>query len=125
MLFFVAATMLSFSSCNKDESEDTADAPSTVAGTEWRWSYSNSTTGVIDVEVGFNGPMLAELIYTDMSTGIMQTDVLLGTYSYSNGKGTLALEDDTEGTRMNIPFTVSGTTLKLTFKGTAYTLTKK
>ena len=125
LLFFVAATMFTFSSCSKDDSDNIANAPATVADTEWEWSGSNYTSGVIDVEVGFNGPKLADLIYTDMSTGIMQTDVLLGTYTYSNGKGTLTLEDETNNTTVNLSFTVSGTSMTLKFKGTTYTLTKK
>lgn len=127
-LLFVAATMFAFASCEKeDDNNTTTDAAETVAGTEWNWSAEdpNSISGVIDLQVGFNGPILAELIYTDMSTGIMQTDVLLGTYTYSNGNGTLTLDDDINNTTVNISFTISGTTMTLKFKGVTYSLTKQ
>lgn len=125
MLLFVAATMFTFSSCNKDTTDTATDAPTTVADTEWEWSDSNNTSGLIDVEVEFNGPKLADLIYIDMSTGIMQTDALLGTYTYSSGKGTLTLKDETNNTTIKLSFTISGTKLTFTFKGVTYTLTKK
>ena len=125
LLLFVAATMFTFSSCGKDNTDPTTDAPASVADTEWEWRDNNYTSGVIDVEVGFNGPKLADLIYTDMSTGIMQTDVLMGTYDYSNGKGTLTLNDETNNTTVNLSFTVSGTSMTLSFKGVTYTLSKK
>ena len=122
LLLFVAATMFTFSSCSKNDSD--SNAPASVADTEWEWRDNNYTSGVIDVEVGFNGPKLAYLIYTDMSTGIMQTDVLMGTYDYSNGKGTLTLNDETDNTTVNLSFTVSGTSMTLTFKDVTYKLTK-
>ncbi|MBR4506094.1 MAG: hypothetical protein IKP21_04900 [Bacteroidales bacterium] len=127
LLLFVAATMFTFASCSKDDSaSDTpTNAPASVADTEWEWRDNNYTSGVIDVEVGFNGPKLADLIYTDMSTGIMQTDVLIGTYDYSNGKGTLTLNDETNNTTVNLSFTVSGTSMTLSFRGITYTLTPK
>jgi hypothetical protein len=127
MLFFVAATMFSFSSCSKDDDNKTAsDAPETVADTEWMWRAEdpNSVHGVIDVSVDFNGPKLASLDYTDMSTGIMQCDALLGTYEYSDGEGKLLLKDDNYNP-VNIAFTVNKTTMTLKFKGVTYTLTKQ
>ena len=125
----VAATLLAFSSCGKDNTEThtntNTDAPATVADSEWMWSDSNNSSGVIDLKVEFNGPMLADLTYTDMSTGVMQTDVLLGTYTYSNGSGTLTLNDESNDTTVNISFSVSGTTMTLSFKAVTYRLTKK
>ncbi len=125
----VAATLLTFASCSKDNTETNTnthtDAPATVADSEWEWRDSNNSSGVIDIEVGFNGPKLADLTYTDMSTGIMQTDALLGTYTYSNGSGTLTLNDETNNTTVNISFSVSGTTMTLSFKTVTYMLTKK
>jgi hypothetical protein len=79
---------------------------------------------VISVRVEFNGPKLADLTYVDMSTGIMQSDALLGTYDYSEGKGTLSLRDDNYNP-VNISFTISGTTMTLKFKGVTYSLTKQ
>ncbi len=125
MLLFVAATIFTFSSCGKDNTDTITDAPETVANTEWEWSDLNNTSGLIDLEVGFNGPKLAELIYTDMNTGLMLTDVLLGTYTYSNGNGTLTLKDETNNTTVNLSFTISETTMKLNFRDITYTLTKK
>ena len=131
VLLFVAATMFSFVSCNKDDdnhqnTNTTTDDYAAVADTEWKWMAEdpNSVAGVISIRVEFNGPRLADLTYTDMSTGLMETEILMGTYSYSNGKGTLALEDDNFNS-VNISFTISGTTMTLKFKGTTYTLTKQ
>jgi hypothetical protein len=130
MLFFVAATMFTFASCNKDNevtpNTNTTDDSTAVADTEWRWVAEdpNSVPGVISIRVEFNGPRLADLTYTDMSTGIMQSDVLMGTYKYSNGTGTLSLHDD-DYNPVNISFTISGTTMTLKFKGITYSLTKQ
>lgn len=90
----------------------------------WRAEDPNSVHGVIDVSVDFNGPKLASLDYTDMSTGIMQCDALLGTYDYSEGEGKLLLKDDNYNP-VNIAFTVNKTTMTLKFKGITYTLTKQ
>jgi len=121
MLFFVAATLFTFSSCSKDSS----DAPATVADTEWRWiNPDDNATGILDVAVGFNGPKLAMLDYTDMSTGIMQPYIMMGTYTYSDGKGTLTLRDDDNYSTVNISFSVSGSELTLKLKGVTYKLTK-
>ena len=131
MLLFVAATMFTFTSCNKDDVNNQNTNTSTndyaaVADTEWKWMAEdpNSISGVISIRVEFNGPKLADLIYTDMSTGLMETEVLMGTYTYSNGSGTLALEDD-DYNAVNVSFTISGTTMTLKFKGATYTLTKQ
>ena len=124
MLMFVAAATLFAASCSKDE-DGVANAPESVADTEWSWSEEGEDlTGIIDVSVEFNGPALASLSYTDMSTGIMQSDVLIGRYSYADGKGTMSLEDSDWNT-VSIGFTVSGSTLSLRFKGTDYVLTKR
>ena len=131
MLLFVAATMFTFASCNKDDVNNQNTNTSTndyaaVADTEWKWMAEdpNSISGVISIRVEFNGPKLADLTYTDMSTGLMETEVLMGTYTYSNGSGTLALEDD-DYNAVNVSFTISGTTMTLKFKGATYTLTKQ
>lgn len=131
MLLFVAATMFSLMSCNKDDVNNQNTNTSTndyaaVADTEWKWMAEdpNSVAGVISIRVEFNGPKLADLTYTDMSTGLMETEVLMGTYTYSNGSGTLALEDDNYNA-VNVSFTISGTTMTLKFKGVTYTLTKQ
>ena len=131
MLLFVAATMFSLMSCNKENvnnqnTNTTTNDYAAVEDTEWKWMAEdpNSISGVISIRVEFNGPKLADLIYTDMSTGLMETEVLMGTYTYSNGNGTLALEDDNYHS-VNISFTISGTTMTLKFKGITYTLTKQ
>ena len=131
MLLFVAATMFSLMSCNKENvnnqnTNTTTNDYAAVADTEWKWMAEdpNSVAGVISIRVEFNGPRLADLIYTDMSTGLMETEVLMGTYTYSNGSGTLALEDD-DYNAVNVSFTISGTTMTLKFKGVTYTLTKQ
>ena len=133
VLFFVAATMFTFSSCNKDDGNNqnqntntTTEDSVVLDDTEWRWMAEdpNSVSGVIDIWVRFNGPRLAALSYTDMSTGIMQSDMLMGTYTYSNGEGALSLTDD-DYHSFYISFTVSGTTMTLKFKGVTYTLIKQ
>lgn len=131
MLLFVAATMFSLMSCNKENvnnqnTNTTTNDYAAVADTEWKWMAEdpNSVAGVISIRVEFNGPKLADLTYTDMSTGLMETEVLMGTYTYSNGSGTLALEDD-DYNAVNVSFTISGTTMTLKFKGVTYTLTKQ
>ena len=48
----------------------------------------------------------------------------MGTYTYSDGKGTLTLRDDDNYSTVNISFSVSGSELTLKLKGVTYKLTK-
>lgn len=59
VLFFVAATMFSFASCNKDNSVDntssggggssSANYPETIVSTNWNWESSEPTNGFVRV----------------------------------------------------------------------------
>ena len=63
LLLFVAATMFSFSSCNKDNSDDnpsgggggssSANYPETIVSTNWNWESSEPTNGFVRVGVFF------------------------------------------------------------------------
>ena len=119
LLLVAAATMTTLFACNKDNVENVK-----LSDTSWRWSDVNAAT-IIDLSVEFNGPKLASLIYTDMTSGVMETDVLLGSYSVSGNEGSLSLRDEDAGTSVNVDFTVDGNKMTLKFKGTNYTLTKE
>lgn len=130
-LLLVAVTMGFLASCEKDDVNDNANTNNTVqtvqlADTEWDWRNSDSNaTGMLDVTVEFNGPALASVTTTDFSTGILNTDCYMGTYTCSGNSGTLALRDDDTNTDFSATFTVNGTTMTLQFKGATYTLTKR
>ncbi|MBP5645240.1 MAG: hypothetical protein J6W95_04870 [Bacteroidales bacterium] len=119
LLLIAAATMTTLFACNKDNVENVK-----LSDTEWGWSDDNAT-GIIDLSVEFNGPKLASLDYTDMSTGVMDVNILIGSYSVDGNKGTLSLRDEDAGTSVNVDFTVNGNKMTLKFKGTNYTLTKE
>jgi hypothetical protein len=119
LLLIAAATMTTLFACNKDNVENVK-----LSDTEWSWSDDNAT-GIIDLSVEFNGPKLASLDYTDMSTGVMDVNILIGSYSVDGNKGTLSLRDEDAGTSVNVDFTVNGNKMTLKFKGTNYTLTKE
>ena len=118
LLLIAAATMTTLFACNKDNVENVK-----LSDTEWSWSDDNAT-GIIDLSVEFNGPKLASLDYTDMSTGVMDVNILIGSYSVDGNKGTLSLRDDDAGTSVNVDFTVNGNKMTLKFKGTTYVLEK-
>ena len=118
LLLFVATATFTFTSCGE---KDVVDV--NLADTEWLWSDSDAT-GIIDISVGFNGPKLADVHYTDMSTGIMDVKILLGTYTVSGNDGTLSLTDDDTGASVKATFTVNGSKMTFRFKGATYTLDK-
>jgi hypothetical protein len=124
-ILIVAVTMVSFISCNKDDKEASANtnAPASVADTNWEW-YAPDATDVYRVQVEFNGPMLVSVIKEAMVDGIMDIQCYLGNYTYSNGSGSLSLEDDNHAP-INASFTIDGTRMSLTLQGGSYTLTKK
>ena len=130
LLFFVAAVTFTFTACgDKDNDSDkpsNTDDSALVADTQWIWMDENtSSTGIIDVRVEFNGPRLASVITTDMSTGIMDVAIYQGTYTYSGGNGTLSLRDDDTNAPVNATFSVNGNTMTLNFKNKTYSLTKR
>lgn len=124
-ILIVAVTMVSFISCNKDDKEASTNtnAPASVADTNWEW-YDPDATDVYRVQVEFNGPMLVSVIKEAMVDGIMDIQCYLGNYTYSNGSGSLSLEDDNHAP-INASFTIDGTRMSLTLQGGSYTLTKK
>ena len=124
-ILIVAVTMVSFISCNKDDKEASTNtnAPASVADTNWEW-YDPDATDVYRVQVEFNGPMLVSVIKEAMVDGIMDIQCYLGNYTYSNGSGSLSLEDDNHAP-INASFTIDGTRMSLTRQGGSYTLTKK
>ena len=94
-----------------------------MADTNWEW-YDPDATDVYRVQVEFNGPMLVSVIKEAMVGGIMDIQCYLGNYTYSNGSGSLSLEDDNHAP-INASFTIDGTRMSLTLQGGSYTLTKK
>ena len=118
LLLVAAVTMTTLFACEKDNVENVK-----LSDTEWDWSDDNAS-GIIDLSVEFNGPKLASLQYTDMSTGVMDVHILIGSYSVDGNKGTLSLRDEDAGTSVNVDFTVNGNKMTLKFKGTTYVLEK-
>ena len=120
LLLVLFATTFSFTSCSEKEEVENVK----LSDTSWRWSDENAAT-IIDLSVEFNGPKLASLIYTDMTSGVMETDVLLGSYSVSGNEGSLSLRDEDAGTSVNVDFTVNGSKMTLKFRGVTYVLIKE
>ncbi len=127
MLLMVAASMNCFTSCNKDDDDKKSSASNVVlSGTEWYWSHSDlNHMGIVSVSADFNGPMLASMTVTDMSTGIMDTRIYSGSYSCSGNSGTMTLQEDYSSPSFSVPFSVSGNTMSVQFRGSSYDLTKR
>ena len=127
LLLCVAVSATAFNACSKDEKTSSTstntNAPASVADTNWEW-YDPDATDVYRVQVEFNGPMLVSVIKEAMVDGIMDIQCYLGNYTYSNGSGSLSLEDDNHAP-INASFTIDGTRMSLTLQGGSYTLTKK
>lgn len=124
-ILVVATTMVAFTSCSKDDNKDSAsttNAPASVADTDWEW-YDPEATDVYRMQAEFNGPVLASVIREAMVDGIMDVQVYLGNYTYSNGSGTMSLEND--NVTVSASFSIDGSQMTLTMLGGSYTLAKK
>ena len=134
MLLFVAATMFSFASCNKDNTEDTpsgggggsssANYPETIVSTNWNWESSEPTNGFVRVGVFFG----ENNNFTSVTMEKAEThlaDIYIGTYSYSTGSGSMSLEDQGSHTTTSATFSINGTTMTFKINGGTYTLTKQ
>lgn len=127
MLLFVAATMFTFASCNKDNTDDnpsgggsSANYPETVNGTYWKWE--GGTGDVVRVSVRFaENNSNCTFSYVD---GNYYGHVYNGTFSYANGQGNLNVQSSTQE-QLSVNFSVSGTTLTLILNGGTYSLTKQ
>lgn len=127
LALFVAASAMCLTACgDKDNDDSSPEAVVNVqlADTDWAWR-DDEGTGIIDMTVEFNGPRLAAVTTTDMSTGIMDVNIYMGTYSVSGNSGTLSLTDDDDDTSFTASFSVSGNTMTLNFRGTTFSLTKR
>ena len=135
MLLFVAATMFSFASCNKDNTEDTpsgggggssANYPESISQTHWEWG---SQTGSEAIN-GFNNVIIrfsqtgnqanVTMHKLDYSANLYQ-----GTYTYSSGNGTMTLEDRDSHEPASATFSINGNTLTLKMNGASYPLAKQ
>lgn len=137
VILFAAATMVSFSSCSKDDdSKSSSETPgvnptpgtgdaTALYGTEWMWLDEDmNNTEIFEVRVDFNGPLVSLDVW-DMYTGIMNLVNYMGTYTYSGGNGTMSLRNSDTDASASATFSVSGNTMTLNFKGATYTLTKR
>ena len=134
MLLFVAATMFTFASCNKDNTEDTpsgggggsssANYPETIVSTNWNWESSEPTNGFVRVGVFFG----ENNNFTSVTMEKAEThlaDIYIGTYSYSTGSGSMSLEDQGSHTTASATFSINGNTLTLKMNGASYPLAKQ
>lgn len=130
-LLFVAATMFTFSSCNKDNNNDdnpssggggsSANYPESVSETVWDWEGDANEQGIIRVGISFSlyeSNCMVTLRKSDYSSIIYQ-----GTYTYANGNGTMSLTRHT-GETASATFSINGTTMTFKINGATYTLTK-
>ena len=107
VLLFVAATMFTASSCSKDD--DSERYPESVQHTTWEYTDQSHTHEVTYVAVSF----------------LAENEIYRGTYTYSNGSGTLDLVRTTTGANATATFSVDDSTLTLKFNGGTYSLTRQ
>ena len=135
-LLFVAATMFTFASCNKDNTEDTpsgggggsssANYPESISQTHWEWGSQTSSEAIN----GFNNVIIrfsqtgnqanVTMHKLDYSANLYQ-----GTYTYSSGNGTMTLEDRDSHEPASATFSINGNTLTLKMNGASYPLAKQ
>jgi hypothetical protein len=136
LLLFVAATMFTFASCNKDNNNDdnpssggggsSANYPESVSETKWSWG---SQTGSEDIN-GYNMVIVTfsqtgNLTYVTMQRLDYSSNLYRGTYTYSSGNGTMALEDRDSHESASATFSINGNTLTLKMNGASYPLAKQ
>ena len=110
MLLFVAVTMLAAASCSKDD--DSGRYPESVQHTTWEYTDQSHTHEVTYVTLKRND-------------GTAVSEIYRGTYTYSNGSGTLDLVRTTTGANATATFSVDDSTLTLKFNGGTYSLTRQ
>lgn len=135
MLLFVAVTMFSFSSCNKDNNDDnpsgggggsSANYPESISQTHWEWG---SQTGSEAIN-GFNNVIIRFSQTGNQANVTMHkldysANRYQGTYTYSSGNGTMALEDRDSHEPASATFSINGNTLTLKMNGASYPLAKQ
>ncbi len=136
LLLFVAATMFTFSSCNKDNNNDdnpssggggsSANYPESVSETKWSWG---SQTGSEDIN-GYNMVIVTfsqtgNLTYVTMQRLDYSSNLYRGTYTYSSGNGTMALENPDTHEPASATFSINGNTFTFKINGATYPLTKQ
>ena len=118
---FIAAMVFGLASCAKDDTKPTGNGsgtgtgeiPTSLVGTTWSWStdgggslqFVSDSMAVVTVNNYHNHG-------DSLDRSVPKGGVFYGTYTYSNGNGTLWLYID--GRMMEVHFTVSGNTLTAT-----------
>lgn len=133
VLLFVAATMFTFSSCNKDNNDDNPSNPSSgggtsstnypesVNGTYWIWSAESGDVVFFSIRFMQNNDQCT-MAYTN---GNYESRNYNGTFTYSNGSGSMDMERRSTGERMTLAFTVNDSTLTTQLLGVTYSLAKQ
>ena len=133
VLFFVAATMFTFSSCNKDNTDDntsgggsSANYPESISQTHWEWGSPTGSEAII----GFNNVIIrfsqmGNQAYVTMHKLDYSANHYQGTYTYSSGNGTMALENPDTHEPASATFSINGNTLTLKMNGASYPLAKQ
>ena len=132
-LLFVAATMFTFASCNKDNNDDnpsgggsSANYPESISQTHWEWGNvtgSEAINGFNNVIIRFS--QMGNQAYVTMHKLDYSANLYQGTYTYSSGNGTMALEDRDSHEPASATFSINGNTLTLKMNGASYPLAKQ
>jgi len=130
VMMMVALFATAFVSCNKDSDdeinkEETAKGES-LLGTQWRYRVGTlGQDGFMQVFVSFINDQSATLSITKLEGGVSTAKAMGGSYTYSNGQGSIACKDLTNGNSMGTAtFTIKDNTMTLTYDNETYTLPK-
>ena len=129
MLLMFVATVISFSACEKDNEDDSTGGgsnnyPASIASTQWEWKHEASE-GIRSVAVSFSQTG-NYFIMTITSNDIYDSGAVYnGTYTYSEGKGSVTMENSDTHEPATATFSINGSTMTFKFNGATYTLTKK
>lgn len=126
MLLMFAATVISFSACEKDNEDDSTGGgsnnyPASIASTQWMWDdqIDDFSYAIVGIWENNNGCSVS-IIESQTSDYYYE-----GTYTYSSGNGTMNLENIENYEHTTATFSISGSTMTLKIKGMTYTLTQR
>ncbi len=124
LMLFASIAVFSFIGCGEKENENEPpngnENQEVLANTRWVWQ-GEATVNMVSAEILFTPNYSAKLTFLNTDYNEI---VLEGTYTYSDGQGTMDLKYQTTHQPISPTFTIEGNTLSLKIFGKTYTLTK-
>lgn len=129
-MMMVALFATAFVSCSEDSDDEiNNEEPQKVeslVSTQWRYRVGTiGQNGFIQVFVSFINDVSAAVSINKQEGGTPTAKAMGGSYTYSDGRGSIECKDLTNGTAMGTAtFTIKDNTMAFTYDNETYTLTK-